>query len=68
MGNSRGWWDSCTGCTNSEDGHLIGDYPIHPKHLVPVGGGCDECKGQGVVFHPFTKAMADDCRRMAMEK
>lgn len=28
MGNSRGWWRSCSGCVESEDGHLIGDYRL----------------------------------------
>lgn len=66
MGISVGYWQSCTGCTNSEDGHLIGDYPIHPKHLVPVGGGCDECKGKGVVFQRWTEKDAEEFYKMAM--
>lgn len=66
MGNSVGYWRSCTGCTESEDGHLVGYYPMHPKHGVPVGSGCDECKGKGVVFNPWTKAMQDDFEKMAM--
>lgn len=63
MGNSRGWWQSCSGCVESEDGHLIGDYPIHPKHGVPVGSGCDECKGKGVTFFHFTNADAERMER-----
>jgi hypothetical protein len=59
MGNSRGgYWKSCTGCTESEDGHLVGYYPMHPRLGVAIGGGCDECKGKGVVFQRFTKAEA----------
>ncbi len=58
MGNSRGWWQSCSGCVEGEDGHLVGDYPPHPKHGVPQGGGCEECEGKGVVFFPFTEADA----------
>lgn len=60
MGNSRGWWESCSGCTDGEDGYVNErDYPIHPKHGVHVGGGCDECKGKGIVFRHFTKADAE---------
>lgn len=59
MGCSVGYWKSCSGCTEGEDGYVNDrDYPIHPKHGVNVGGGCDECKGKGIVFHPFTKANA----------
>ena len=65
MGNSVGYWQSCTGCTEGEDGHVDERYyPIHPKHGVNTGGGCEECKGKGVVFVPFTKAMADDLDNM----
>ena len=35
MGNSVGYWQSCTGCTEGEDGHVDERYyPIHPKHGV----------------------------------
>jgi hypothetical protein len=60
MGCSVGFWQSCSGCTESEDGYVNTKYyPIHPKHGVPTGGGCSECRGKGVVFHPFTKADAE---------
>jgi hypothetical protein len=72
MGCSVGYWQSCSGCTNSEDGYVDPDcYPTHPKHGVPTGGGCDECKGKGVVFHPFTKkhvAWLEDDLRKSMAK
>jgi hypothetical protein len=59
MGCSVGYWHSCSGCTEGEDGYVnTRDYPIHPKHGVPTGGGCSECRGKGVVFQPFTKADA----------
>lgn len=58
MGNSVGYWDACSGCTNGEDGYIDPqNHPPHPKHGCPMGIGCDECKGKGVVFHPLTKAM-----------
>ena len=57
MGNSVGYWLSCSGCTDSVDGYVNERYfPRHPKHGVPTGMGCDECRGKGIVFHPWTKA------------
>lgn len=59
MACSVGWWQSCSGCTESVDGYVSArDYPLHPKYRVQQGSGCDECKGRGVVFFPFTKADA----------
>ena len=56
---SVGFWNSCSGCTDGVDGYVNSKYfPPHPKHGVPTGMGCDECKGKGIVFHPFTKADA----------
>jgi hypothetical protein len=37
------WTSSCTGCTNSEDGHLIGEYPFDNKANCFIGSGCSEC-------------------------
>lgn len=60
MGCSVGFWKSCSGCTESVDGYINPkDYPPHPNHQVPQGAGCDECKGRGIVFEPFTKADAE---------
>lgn len=68
MGVSVGWWDSCSGCSESNEGYYDPKYyPPHPKHGVPRGGGCDECKGKGVVFHPFTKADAEELERELMK-
>lgn len=69
MGANVGWWQSCTGCTESEDGYVNSrDYPDHPMHPgVPQGGGCDECKGKGIVFFHFTKADAAWCERQGRE-
>ncbi len=68
MGCSVGYWQSCSGCTDSVDGYVNPRYfPTHHKHHVPIGMGCDECKGRGIVFHPFTKAMAADFEQWARE-
>lgn len=67
MGVSVGYWQSCTGCTESEDGYVNEDhFPLHPKHRVPQGMGCDECKGKGVVFMRWTKKDAEEFYKMAM--
>jgi len=49
------WWldctyyDSCTGCFESEDGQPMGGgYRMHKKHHCYVGHGCLECGGHGV--------------------
>ena len=39
---------SCSGCHETEDGHSIGVYPIHPKHGCKIGGGCFECGYHGI--------------------
>ena len=68
-----GWWQSCSGCTDGEDGYVDPNlYPSHPKHGVPTGGGCEECKGKGVVFFRFTaadaRAMERDFKRQEKPK
>lgn len=67
MGANVGWWKSCSGCTEAEDGYVNPrDYPDHPMHPgVPQGGGCHECKGKGIVFFHFTKADAEWCAQEA---
>lgn len=45
------WVESCSGCFETEDGHPVGEYPIHPKHGCHVGAGCEECGHHGVVRH-----------------
>ena len=47
---SDGCWVSCSGCYETLDGYPCGDYPTHPVHRVPVGAGCTECCGRGIVW------------------
>lgn len=66
MACSVGYWQSCSGCIETVDGWVNPKhYPTHPKHGVPIGAGCDECKGKGIVFVPFTKADAAAIAREA---
>ena len=68
MGNSVGFWISCSGCTNSSMGVVDSEaHPPHPKHNVPQGFGCDECKNKGVIFEHFTKADEEILRRIARQ-
>jgi len=49
----KGFWTSCSGCTDSVDGYVNPKYfPTHPVHGVPQGMGCDECGGSGIVHNP----------------
>jgi hypothetical protein len=56
-----GFWRTCTGCYESEDGHPVGHYP-HSKILgCALGGGCSECGGIGAVWDTTDyAAMADE--------
>ena len=47
---SGGYWHSCSGCFESEDGHASGDYPHSPVFGCQQGGGCSECGGLGAVW------------------
>lgn len=45
-----GFWHTCSGCHNTEDGHSIGEYPHHPIFNCTQGSGCGECGGIGVIW------------------
>jgi hypothetical protein len=45
-----GFWNNCSGCLNSEDGHHVADYPYSEIFKCYVGSGCGECGGLGVVW------------------
>lgn len=47
-----GTWQSCTGCYEVVDGQPLGDYPYSHLMCCHQGGGCSECGGLGVVWHP----------------
>lgn len=50
MAESGGWWRSCTGCLDSDDGHPTGHYPYSDIFKCRLGGGCHECGGLGVTW------------------
>ncbi|MEO0698478.1 MAG: hypothetical protein AAFY81_02035, partial [Pseudomonadota bacterium] len=45
-----GFWRTCTGCYESEDGHPVGHYPHSNVLDCALGGGCSECGGIGAVW------------------
>lgn len=59
--NGCGFWRTCTGCYESEDGHPNGDYPHSEVLGCTLGGGCSECGGIGAVWD------AIDYEQMARE-
>jgi hypothetical protein len=54
------WTDSCSGCTETVDGHNVFEYPIDPKHGCFVGAGCPECGYTGKRRREFWVPMAED--------
>lgn len=61
-----GWWQSCSGCLECEDGHPIGDYPYSDAFKCQVGGGCGDCGGLGVTWHD-ARGLAEWCEEQAAE-
>ncbi|WP_264858167.1 hypothetical protein [Burkholderia cenocepacia] len=46
----RGFWRTCSGCHESEDGHPVGEYPYSETLQCDLGAGCGECGGIGAVW------------------
>jgi hypothetical protein len=65
-----GFWRSCSGCHETEDGHPVGDYPYSDILKCDLGGGCSECGGIGAIWdNTDYGAMADamDANMIACE-
>lgn len=45
-----GFWRSCSGCYETEDGHPVGSYPYSKVLECPLGNGCSECGGIGAIW------------------
>lgn len=45
---SNGFWRSCSGCYESNEGYDVG--PRDKTLGCHLGGGCDECGGRGAVW------------------
>jgi hypothetical protein len=49
--NGEGFWQPCSGCYDSEDGHPRGPYPYSGYLNCHIGSGCPECGGLGAIWH-----------------
>lgn len=45
-----GFWRTCSGCHETEDGHDVGHYPYSTVLQCKVGSGCGECGGIGAIW------------------
>ncbi|CDP50668.1 Phage protein [Devosia sp. DBB001] len=45
-----GFWRTCSGCHESEDGYDIGHYPFSAAFGCKLGSGCSECGGIGAIW------------------
>jgi hypothetical protein len=45
-----GFWQSCSGCYDTEDGHPTANYSYSEIFGCPMGSGCSECGGLGVIW------------------
>ncbi|MBN3838876.1 hypothetical protein [Burkholderia sp. Ac-20349] len=48
--SGKGFWRTCSGCYESEDGHPVGEYPYSEILQCDLGAGCAECSGIGAVW------------------
>ena len=46
----NGFWRTCSGCHETEDGHDVGHYPFNKAFDCKLGSGCSECGGIGAVW------------------
>ena len=59
-----GFWRTCSGCHETEDGHDVGHYPFSDVLNCTLGGGCSECGGLGAVWdNTDYDDMAEFCER-----
>ena len=45
-----GFWNSCSGCHETNEGAETGFYPYSPDFQCYLGAGCRECGGIGAVW------------------
>lgn len=50
VSEGAGFWQSCTGCYEGEDGHNVNGYPFSETFDCVLGGGCGECGGIGAIW------------------
>ncbi len=50
LAEGSGFWRSCSGCYETEDGHPMGNYVSSSVLQCSLGAGCSECGGLGAVW------------------
>ncbi len=55
-----GYWHSCSGCHETNEGHETGWYPYSKIFNCYLGSGCHECGGIGVIWDHHTAEMLAD--------
>ncbi|MDN7413454.1 hypothetical protein QZM42_33555 [Burkholderia vietnamiensis] len=50
LAEGGGFWRSCSGCHETNEGHETGHYPYSKILKCHLGGGCSECGGIGAVW------------------
>lgn len=50
LAEGHGFWRSCTGCYETEDGHPVGSYAYSSVLQCSLGSGCSECGGLGATW------------------
>ena len=58
--SEHGFWRSCSGCYETEDGHPVGKYPHSEALGCSLGGGCSECGGLGAIWWDLSGYSEDD--------
>jgi hypothetical protein len=55
-----GYWHSCSGCHETNEGYETGWYPYSEIFQCHLGSGCHECGGIGVIWDHHTAEMLAD--------
>ncbi|QTS88286.1 hypothetical protein JLK41_09035 [Ectopseudomonas khazarica] len=50
LAEGHGFWRSCSGCHETEDGHPVGSYAYSSVLQCSLGSGCSECGGLGATW------------------
>lgn len=63
-----GFWKSCSGCHEANEGYETGHYPYITAFQCHQGGGCHECGGLGMVwddtdYADMARSILEDDRR-----
>jgi len=50
LAEKSGFWRSCSGCTELEDGQNVHGHPYSDVFKCDIGLGCSDCGGIGAVW------------------